>query len=81
MADVLRKVLAERDADGKLNREKVAATIIERAVKGDTWAIHFIYDRLDGRIEDVPTTIDAGDGGIRIHTVTAIIPPRKSDDS
>jgi len=78
MADVLRKVLAERDAEGKPQREKVAATIIDKAIKGDTWAINFIYDRLDGRLDDVVPGEASGDG-IRIHTVTAIMPARKSD--
>ena len=48
-ADMLRLALKEPDKDGKLKLRKIAEKLIECAIKGESWAIQQIGDRLDGR--------------------------------
>lgn len=77
MADALRKVLDQKDENGVQNKHLVAQTIIEAAIKGQQWAINFIFDRLDGKL---PEDVAAGEGGgIVVRTVTAILPPQRTD--
>lgn len=79
MADALRKVLDQKDDAGVQNKHLIAQTIIEAAIKGQQWAINFIFDRLDGRL---PEDVTPGEGGgIVVRTVTAILPPQRSDGS
>lgn len=78
MADSLRAVLNQKDENGVQNKHLIAQTIIEQAIKGQQWAINFIFDRLDGRLPDDVTPGEGG--GIVVRTVTAILPPRRNDD-
>ena len=48
-ADMLRLALNDTDADGKRKLRKIAEKLIECSLKGESWALQMIGDRLDGK--------------------------------
>lgn len=52
MKAALRRALAQFNPDGTRNKDKVAASLVEQAVKGNVEAAKMIFDRMDGKVKD-----------------------------
>jgi hypothetical protein len=63
---------ADADVKGKTKLDKIAAALVDEAVKGDVPAIKEIGDRLDGRVPQAVT----GEGGGAIALAVTWLPPQ-----
>ena len=66
MTDALRAVLRERGADGRPNRIGIAKKIIDKALSGDTWAINYVFERVEGKVPDASESHQTGEQTIHI---------------
>ena len=61
--DILRKITAEEDKSGVTKLNLILNNVVNEAIKGDTWSIQFIADRMEGKpaqviqqtIEEIPS--------------------------
>ena len=47
--DILRKITSEKDKDGVTKLNLILNNVVNEAIKGDTWSIQFIADRMEGK--------------------------------
>ena len=61
--DILRRITAGKDKNGEIKLDVILNKVVDRALKGDTWSIQFIADRMEGKpaqvinqtIEELPS--------------------------
>ena len=61
--EILRKITAEKDKSGVTKLNLILNNVVNEAIKGDTWSIQFIADRMEGKpaqviqqtIEELPS--------------------------
>ena len=57
--DILRKITAEKDKSGVTKLNLILNNVVNEAIKGDTWSIQFIADRMEGKpAQVIQQTID-----------------------
>jgi hypothetical protein len=78
LTDSLRSLLRRRGPDGRLQRDAIAARLVEKALAGDLDAIRYIFDRIDGPLTQRHDLASPGRDAILVRTITAEIPPEVS---
>ena len=61
--EILRRITAENDKSGVTKLNLILNNVVNEAIKGDTWSIQFIADRMEGKpaqviqqtIEELPS--------------------------
>ena len=61
--EILRKITDEKDKNGVTKLNMILNNVVNEAIKGDTWSIQFIADRMEGKpaqviqqtIEEIPS--------------------------
>ena len=47
--EILRRITAEKDKSGVTKLNLILNNVVNEAIKGDTWSIQFIADRMEGK--------------------------------